>query len=591
MIFKQIKNQFHWVPLILVSAFYIFELLPGKGVSLQDESWFLYSAWAMVTPGIPLDTHNPHVTAFVINGILMFLGFKSYYALKVMLCVLILISFFIFFSGVYSRKEKLPGFIPILASISLFGSFHTLISHKNAPVLFLMCGLGIWYHYLKEENARRKIILLVISAICLGLSGLMNITVFPASLLACILLIASNKGTAHKRIYFLVYLSAFFGPLFWYIQKIGIDAFARGTVDHSLSASIQKIPTVILFDIHWLIAYGALFAVGALCEKKGLIKKFDRLKFGLVLMIATISFYILLLTGKTIYGLNLVETLGISWITSFNIDAYLESWKVPMYEYPGSLAFALIWLALLSCYKANEINKRLLMFSFLCFVYFSGQAAASNLMVAYQAIYYCGPILEVSLLFFFINLENSNLSRKSIKWKLFSISLGLVFILGFMVHTNHSYMTAPYWVSKEPINIAKLYGLRDTPLKKAALETMVRLYKDHGCAKKELISIVNNPLPYFLFERKSTGNGSWIHQNRDFYPQIDKIMAAINSSNGSCVFLSMHFEMPHRWDDFEGGQNLKDFLNSNSDYKIMIGPYPKGRYTSLFYVFKPKKEA
>ena len=75
--YKYFQKALPWVPLVLVGAFYIFELLPEKGVNLQDESWFLYSAWAMAAPGIPLDTHNVHVTAFVLNGILMFLGLRT----------------------------------------------------------------------------------------------------------------------------------------------------------------------------------------------------------------------------------------------------------------------------------------------------------------------------------------------------------------------------------------------------------------------------------------------------------------------------------------------------------------------------------
>jgi len=62
--YKYFQTALPWIPLVLVGAFYIFALLPEKGVSLQDESWFLYSAWAMVTPGIPFDIHNVYATGY-----------------------------------------------------------------------------------------------------------------------------------------------------------------------------------------------------------------------------------------------------------------------------------------------------------------------------------------------------------------------------------------------------------------------------------------------------------------------------------------------------------------------------------------------
>jgi len=161
--YKQFQKLLPWIPLILVSAFYIFELIPGKGVSLQDASWFLYSAWAMATPGIPLDTHNVHVTGFFINGILMFLGFESFYAFRIMFHVFILIAFFVFFTGIYSGKEEVPKILPLLAPIALFGTSQFLISHKNAPLLFLICGLGSWYHYQSATNVRKRMVLLIIS--------------------------------------------------------------------------------------------------------------------------------------------------------------------------------------------------------------------------------------------------------------------------------------------------------------------------------------------------------------------------------------------------------------------------------------------
>jgi len=574
---------------ILVSAFYIFELIPGKGVSLQDESWFLYSAWAMVTPGIPLDTHIVHVTGFFINGVLMFLGFESYYALRVMYCVFILIAFFVFFTGIYSGKEEVPKILPLLAPIALFGASHFLISHKNAPVLFLIIAVGTYYHYLNAVNNRKKIALLVISAVCLGLSGFANITVFPATFLAYMLLLFSNKEKSHKRAYFIIYIFTFVGPLFWYVQSVGIDVFSHGTVDHSLSAAIQKIPLVFMFDIHWLVTFAVLFLLGALAEKGNIIKNFDRLNFGLVLMLVTVSFYTLLLADMSIYGLNIVEALDIHWIKNFDLDWYMVSWGLLIDYLMGSLSFALIWLALLSCYKGKEIHKRFLLFTFLAFVYYSGQAAPSNVKPQFTAGWYSGPFLAVTLLLFYDCLKNSELAKKSIQWKLFSVSLGMIFFLGIIYQTNYSFHARPYWDPKEPVNVAKLYGLRDIPLKKAALEKMARIYEDQGCAEKEFVAIVNSPLLYYLFERKDTGKGSWVHPKRDFYPQINKFFLAIKSERGSCVYLSRKFELAGAWGDFEGRGRMKDFLDLRSDIKINIGPYRDSYGAYWVYVFHSKK--
>lgn len=589
--YKQFQRLLPWIPLILVSLFYIFELIPGKGVSLIDESWMLYSAWAMATPGIPLDTHNVHVTGFFINGILMFLGFESYYSLRIMFHVFILISFFVFFTGVYSGKDDIPKILPLLAPIALFGPAHILISHANGPVLFLICALGTYYHYLNAENNRKKMALLVISAVCLGMSGFANITVFPASLLACILLSIKNKEKSHSRIYFLIYFLTFAGLLSWYIQSVGIDDFSRGTVDHSLSAAVQKIPLVFMFDIHWLVTFAVLFLLGALAKKGNIINEFNRLNFGLALLFVTVSFYALLFTDMSIYGLNIVDALDIHWIKNFDLDWFMDSWDLHIQHWRGSLSFALIWLALLSCYRGKEIHKRFLLFSFLAFVYFSGHAAASRVRPQLTAGWYSGPFLAVSILLFYDCLKDSNLLKKSIQWKLFSVSLGMIFFFGMIYQTNYSFFARPYWVHKEPVNVAKLYGLREIPLKKAALEKMARIYEDQGCAEKEFIAMVNSPLFYYLFERKATGKGSWINQNRDFYPQINKIFLAIKSERGSCVYLSREFDMPEKWKDFEGAQRMKSFLDTRSDIKIHIGPYIDPTGIFWVYVFHPNKDA
>jgi len=527
--YKQFKRLIPWIPLILVSAFYIFELIPGKGVSLQDEGWLLYSAWAMATPGIPLDTHNVHVTGFFINGVLMFLGFESYYALRVMYHVFILISFFVFFTGIYSGKEEVPKILPLLAPLALFGTNLLLISRYSAPVLFLIIAVGTYYHYLNAGNNRKKIALLVISAVCLGLSGFANITVFPATFLAYMFLLFSNKEKSHKRAYFIIYIFTFVGPLLWYVQSVGIDDFSHGTVDHSLSAAIRKIPRVFMFDIHWLVTFAVLFLLGVIMEKKRIIKRFDRLNFGLILMVVTISFYMLLFTGRSLYGLNIVDALGIHWIKNFDLDWYMFSWNLKIRHLIGSLSFPLIWLALLSCYRGKEIHKRFLLFSFLAFVYYSGQAAPSNVARQFTAGWYSGPFLVVTLLLFYDCLINSESAKNSFQWKLFSVSFGMIFIFGMIYQTNYSFHARPYWDPKEPVNVAKLYGLREIPLKKAALEKMARIYEDQACAEKEFVAIVNSPLLYYLFERKATGKGSWVHPKRDFYPQKNKIYAAIKS--------------------------------------------------------------
>lgn len=593
--FQKIQIQFQrtlpWVPLILVSAFYIFELLPEKGVSLQDESWFLYSAWAMIAPGIPLDTHNVHVTGFVINGILMSLGFENYYAFRVMFHVFILVSFFVFFTGIYSGKEKLPKILPLLAPIALFGNSHSVFSHKNAPVLFLICALGTFYHYLNTENNSKRMVLLVISALCLGLSGFMNLTIFPAALLTCALLLSSHKQKLHNWIYFLVYILLFGGLTLWYVQSVGIEDFTRGTVDHSFSQSLQELPHVFMIEVHWLIAFGALFLPGVLLEKKKFILNFDRLKFGLILMVFTIAFYALLLSGMSIFSLNIVDTLGVHWIKNFDIDWYLRSWNLHIQDLLGSLSFALIWLALLSCYRGKELHRRFLFFIFLAFVYFAGQAATSNSLPQRTAVYYSGPLLAVCFLLFYDFLKESNLSRKSLQWRLFNVSLAGVLIFGIIYQTNYSFFTRQYWVSKEPVRVAKLYGLRETPLKKAALEKIVRIYEDQDCANKEFIAIVNSPLFYYLFERKATGKGSWVHPNRDFYSQTEKIYKAIESPRGSCVYLSREFKKPEKWNDFEGARRMKNFLDTQSDLKIHIGPYPDPFGPFWVYVFLPKNDA
>lgn len=586
----RIQRALPWVPLVLVSAFYIFELLPEKGVSLQDESWFLYSAWAMAAPGIALDTHNVHVTAFVLNGILMFLGFEDYYSLRVMLHVFILFSFFIYFYGVYSGKGDLPKILPLLAPIALFGGYHTLINHKNAPIPLMMIAIGTFYHYLNSDKKRLRLALLAVSAICLGLSGFVNLTVFPAALLACGFLLFSNREKGHNWIYGFVCLLSLAGPLVWYVLSVGIEDFSGGTADHSISKAVGKITSVLTFEFHWLAVFGLLFFLGGFAEKKKFILKFDKLKIGLVLMFATVSFYTFLLTGMSIYSLNIVDQLGIQWIKGFDIDWHLKSWELHIQDVPGSLSFALIWLALLSCCRGKDLHKRLLMFTVLLFVYFSGQAAASNSLPQRIAVFYSGPLLAVSILFFYDFLKDSNLPGKSLEWKLFTVSVGMIFFLGFIYQTNYSFFTRQHWVYKEPVRVNKLYGLRETPLKKAALEKMVRIYEEQGCAEKEFIAMVNSPLPYYLFERRSTGKGSWIQQNRDFYSQLEKIYKAIHSPEGSCVYLSREFEMPEKWHDFSGAQRMKEFLDSNSDLKINIGRYPDPFGTFWVYVFSPKDD-
>jgi len=345
-----------------------------------------------------------------------------------------------------------------------------------------------------------------------------------------------------------------------------------------------------LFDIHWLVTFGALFSVGIFAEKKKIILKFDRLKFGLVLMFGTVSFYMFLLTGMSLYGLNIIDHLGIQWIKAFDIDWYLKSWDLHIQDVLGSLNFALIWLALLSCYRGKEIHKHFLLFSFLAVVYFSAHAPPSNSDFERTAIFYSGPMLAVSILFFYDFLKDSNLSIKSFQWRIFMVSVGMIFVLGCLYQTNYSFFTRPYWVYKEPVKAPKLYGLREIPLKKAALEKMVRIYEEQGCAEKEFVAMVNTPLLYYLFERRATGEASWIHQNRNFHPQMDRIFKAIKSRRGSCVYLSREFEMPEKWHDFSGAQRMKEFLDSNSDLKINIGRYPDPFGTFWVYIFHPKDD-
>jgi len=117
---------------------------------------------------------------------------------------------------------------------------------------------------------------------------------------------------------------------------------------------------------------------------------------------------------------------------------------------------------------------------------------------------------------------------------------------------------------------------------------MVRIYKEQGCAEKEFVAMVNSPLPYYLFERQSTGKGSWIHQNRDFYSQLEKIYKAIHSPEGSCVYLSREFELPEKWHDFSGAQRMGGCLDSRSDLKVYGRPYPDPFGAFWVYIFGPK---
>jgi len=127
------KKILPWALLVLISVFYVFELLPSKGITYRDEGWLLYSAWAAVTPGVPLDTRLPQQAAFFFNGALMLLGFENYYAFRLSLHVLLLTSFLIFFTGIYAKDEKPTLIFPLLGALGLFCTRDTLISYNNSP--------------------------------------------------------------------------------------------------------------------------------------------------------------------------------------------------------------------------------------------------------------------------------------------------------------------------------------------------------------------------------------------------------------------------------------------------------------------------
>ena len=579
-----ITRFFSWLTLFGVVGFYIFELLPSKGITYRDEGWTLYSAWAAVTPDVPLDTLEPQQTAFFLNGALILLGAENYYAFRLIFHFLILAAFFIYFSGIYDKNEKLPPIFPLLAAIGLFCTRSTVISYQNTPILLFLCSFGLFFNHLKADHRFSKRVLLTLSAFCLGLSGVINIIVTPASALTCAALLLSCKKNFNKCLFVSVYALTIAAPLSWYIHEIGLNEFFRVSAYHSIWGAIAKIPSVVMFAIHWGIAYGVLFLLVVLGIKMKIAKEINKLDLGLALMFVTVSFHMILILDMSIFGLNIVETLSIDWIKSIDIDWHLKSWDLNVEHLLGCLSVAIIWLALFSCYKNKESHKRLLQSLALLFVYFIGQLSSSHEKIVTYSINFAGPLLVIAILFFYDSLAEPNGFKKSLRRNLFCISFGMIFILGLYVQTHYPLHAQPYWKKRDSIDAPKLQGLREYRKKRISLERSARIYDQHRCSDKEFIALENIPVLYYMFERKATGRSSWI-RNHNNYPEKE-IFETLKSKRGSCVFLSRSFDIPEYWKDYGKALRLLKFLSEKSDHMVEINLDPDPWATSRIYIIE-----
>ncbi|MDF2530124.1 MAG: hypothetical protein K0Q57_1004, partial [Gammaproteobacteria bacterium] len=188
-----------------------------------DTGWELYSIWA-ATQGLGhTDFLMSWRAGYLYNvPFVHYLGFNLY-GLRILFLCSWLMSITVFVAGFdkkFIKTEILPA--ALIVGI-LFPCYYTdfIVDYYTAPPMFLALALGLFWIGLRQSSKTAEALILILAGLSLALSALSNIGIFPASILAAIIIVAAYRN--RQAVFFALSYAVFLAALaYCYFKLFGI---------------------------------------------------------------------------------------------------------------------------------------------------------------------------------------------------------------------------------------------------------------------------------------------------------------------------------------------------------------------------------
>lgn len=539
----QQKQKYYFINLagaFIAIVFLLLVVAPGRGAGwMVDDGLFLANAWNAVH-GFGLDGMLPQQPVYLVNALLMQLGFTEVLHQRYAYYALWLIGALVFFSGLDSQKFSSLRIVAIACTLCI-GFSSVLLGGVFFPL-----GAGCYFHASKSSGHFRSV-LMVASGLFFAAATFMHIA-FAIAICIVVMCIYWLDRTVRKSILVPMFLVS--ATLLWgiYLQELGLDRFFTAPAGHKtdLMHLARNVFSVIWFFSSAILAFCVLSLI---LRHKGV----ERFRWAQYILSAVVT---------VIYGLQFFSAHFLSIFPEifsglfsgrYSIDSLAKA-HGRVVDAPGAIYYLLIfiicrWLAESGCWKlwssirhpmeALHIlenflaaDKRRLYFFIaslgLCLLP-AGYAGGSNSSIAICLSAFSGPVLGVVFLIWRF-LDKEHLDRVSRSLLCIWCCLFVVFAARMNLPSFDPIVFRPNLVI---LTESPLKGIVETSRYQDAIAELKAEYTEGGCKTKRLILLDYVPMVHLILQHE-VPNQYGVVRPGVYFPEA-KLIEELNSPLGWCV--------------------------------------------------------
>lgn len=538
-----------WVPLLvwlvvaLVILAYRFYILPRKGIGSTDPGFYLYAAWAGIKAHVSLDPLSTLISGVYVNSLFMKLGIYNYLQLRFLYLVCAMLASTVFLYGLCGRiifGLILP--ISLLSSVNFFVT--PLLGYHEAPILFLMIAMGVFYFSMGLSHAIYRKILYCFSSLLFILSAFSSFGSLPAALLSVLLMFYFFRKERGVLVFFVASIAFLLTGFFiWKCLFVHMPALSYrrgvGNIEAILNVFIK-----FLSSAKFLLFYVVFAFILRACSELSIFfiekKMLFRSSFFLKLVGSILDRYFLFLAASIF--LNLTFMISVFHFLFFQDPIYRGFLLTPFDSARFALSFLALSIFLLPGWKelsAPFFVKRLLPSLFVFLLYWFSASASSTTHFEFMLVVFASPMMLLSIVVIFsVTAKSAWQSFLLRATKVYLFVLSLLCVVPQLTYAYHDY--APYEGSRIRVNnLGVLDGLYLQKNNYKKIVTLQKIYNENNCANKYFVAFNSDPFLYYFFQHPAPLGQSWFPRRKSKYHDL---LNVLGQKKGWCVFVNQSGE-------------------------------------------------
>lgn len=513
------RGLFIIAPALLLLLVHLLFVIPQKGFDLTDHGYLLYSSYILSHGIIPAEG-----IGYIFNSIFMWLGVFNYLFYERLLVVLQLSSVVFFYFSLQQVRATAHILSILLISIVVLGlNVVYIISYQNAPQIFILLGLGVFFYCFNQNEVKVWHKLgYVIAAVLLAGAAVANISLLPTAVTTLVLLAWLLRRSSGSLLFYLSYcLCLFVGFLLYAHSPLSIlqhkAGFSGGVPSHAggLSIFIMQIPEV----LRTVFAGGLFYLIPII-----LLLRLFKDKIGLVSIERWLPF--LFLASVLVMYANMYSL-------------FVSASPVYRIPYLQIAQFKTLLLATICFYDHNNLTSRKLFVSALIVLLASLALATTSSVLSHLGLL-GGACLLVASMMYFHALDLRGLTYSNVLTYTYVCLLAIVAILSAVFFVSFTYRSAQPLDKKVRVSLGVMNGVYAGEAQERFLQEVNKLYVDNNCQDKKLLAYAALPLLYYVYQRTPPAQQSWIGGGPLEMSSVS-LGKYLSHAKHWCVFIAPHF--------------------------------------------------